>query len=135
MSKYTDALASIVSKTAKLRLATHMLGLQSISRGLNWEHDNVERDSATCNAALNGDQASSEGNGMGDMILADRVEYGSHYGQKPQASPLATALLAALAGIGGTLAYQNMQDEPPPPVVEEADPSLTVQVKNPDDSQ
>jgi hypothetical protein len=137
-SGYIDKFAELVSKSSKLKMMHHMLGLQSTKRGLDWEHKEIERDSQTMRNALSGQPTTTpapgmENDGMGNMIMADRVEYGTVHGQQPK-NNLTQLLMAAIAGIGGTMAYQNAtKPEPePPPVVEPADPSLNVSVTNPE---
>lgn len=105
-----NTLKKILTMREKMKLGFLATGLQSIRRGMEWEHSQVENDPANYGS-------SSGAADMGDMYLGD-VTISNKPSVKSQLGKLVTAA-ALLAGgfAGGTLVSKLVS----PPVVEPVD--------------
>ncbi len=91
----------------RLKLAQYGLGVQSLQRGLNWEHGAVERDTARMEQAMHtntGVQAEAD---MGDLNLGDTTV---HQHLPASQSSLKSVLIGAALGAAGLAAAGPLAD-------------------------
>ena len=122
-----------LKKTSRLKLGMAALGMQSLKRGLDWEHSVVERDTDAMHAALHGqsgEATESEGGEMGDIFLGDIVmNQPAPQVQKPVSRSKA-AIAAAIVGaaiVGGGLT-SVLTDQPTPPAATSVDTVSTLEI-------
>ena len=125
-----------LKKTSRLKLGLLALGMQSLKRGLDWEHSAVERDTDAMHAALHGESAETaepEGIEMaGDIFLGD-ITMSSPEPPKPavsQAKKLSTAAIVAAALVGSGLGVVGSKylESPTPPAATSVDTVSTLEI-------
>ena len=106
-----DKVADILGKKAKIELAMLASALQSIRRGLDWEHKMIEQ----------GDLTSTQVEGVDDVgpLIVGDVSISSNQNTPKEKSnwlmPTVLAVSSLLAGGGVTAAIMSaMQGSPPP---------------------